>query len=117
MVRANFIYEGKTGNCATVRRVTVTPSSDAPKGTATPSTPISCAALLVSKPTTPDGVYQIDPDGAAGPLGLISVFCDMTNDAGGWTRVINIKNGVPIARTDFRKSSGNLVSRSTITKR
>ena len=93
VVRANFIYEGKTGNCATVRLVTVTPSSDAPKGTATPSTPISCAALLVSKPTTPDGVYQIDPDGAAGPLGLISVFCDMTNDAGGWTRVINIKNG------------------------
>ena len=67
VVRANFIYEGKTGNCATVRRVTVTPSSDAPKGTAAPSTPISCAALLVSKPTTPDGVYQIDPDGAAGP--------------------------------------------------
>ena len=92
VVRVNLICEGKTGNCATVRRITVAPSSGT-NGTVTPSTPISCAAQLASNPASPDGVYLIDPDGAAGASTPISVHCDMTKDGGGWTRVVNIKNG------------------------
>jgi hypothetical protein len=38
-------------------------------------------------PVAPDGVYQIDVDGAAGQLAPFSVYCDMTMDNGGWTRV------------------------------
>jgi len=43
----------------------------------------SCNAILTADPTSQDGIYYIDPSG----LGVISVYCDMTLNDGGWTLV------------------------------
>jgi hypothetical protein len=49
--------------------------------------PTSCAQMHGMNAFSPDGVYQIDVDGAAGPSAPFPVYCDMTMGNGGWTRV------------------------------
>lgn len=46
----------------------------------------SCKAIKTGAPTSANGVYSIDPDGASGN-DQYSVLCDMTTDGGGWTLV------------------------------
>lgn len=48
--------------------------------------PMNCAELQRAGVTT-DGIYIIDPDGDEDRFGPLSVQCDMTTDAGGWTLV------------------------------
>jgi hypothetical protein len=48
---------------------------------------LSCAALLEAEPASPSGVYVVDPDGMNQGAAPISVYCDMTTDGGGYTRV------------------------------
>jgi fibrinogen beta/gamma subunit family protein len=51
----------------------------------------SCLAILVRAGLKTDGRYWIRPD----PLGPpIQVFCDMTQDEGGWTLVFKISDGL-----------------------
>ncbi len=45
----------------------------------------SCADWL-SRGSTSDGTYLIDPDGVGGG-DAFEVYCDMTSDGGGWTRI------------------------------
>jgi hypothetical protein len=46
----------------------------------------SCADLVGA--ARADGLYLVDPDGEAGPIAPVSVFCDMTTDGGvGYTMV------------------------------
>lgn len=63
----------------------------------------TCRLMHIAQPDTPSGVYTIDPDGEAGPLAPVAVYCDMdTNSAddcsglehcgAGLTHVMTIKS-------------------------
>jgi len=49
----------------------------------------SCLTIFQQNPATPDGIYTIDSDGGGGNPPY-DVFCDMSNDGGGWTLVANV---------------------------
>lgn len=53
--------------------------------------PKNCASLLAQKPSQPSGDITIFPQGLNGPA--IEVFCDMTTDGGGWTRILSVGVG------------------------
>ncbi|HYQ14402.1 MAG TPA: fibrinogen-like YCDxxxxGGGW domain-containing protein, partial [Polyangiaceae bacterium] len=47
----------------------------------------SCAAILAAQPGASSGVYTVDPDGMNQGKSPLPVYCDMTTDGGGYTRV------------------------------
>jgi hypothetical protein len=66
--KAGYTGDGKTCN--------LLGGADAPAAT--------CLEILLGLPTSGNGLYWIDPDGA-GVLPKVQLYCDMTG--GGWTRV------------------------------
>jgi len=57
----------------------------------------NCKEIKAAFAMAPDGVYPIDVDGT-GPAATQYVYCDMTQDGGGWTLAFN-------AGTNFDKTS------------
>lgn len=53
--------------------------------------PTSCSAIATANGAAPSGIYTVDPDGPAGAPAF-SVFCDMTTDGGGWTKILQYHN-------------------------
>jgi len=68
-------------DCGTDRYQSVAPSEINDRSCANY---VSCNDWHVRSPSSPNGTYVIDPDGA-GAGGTISVQCEMVIDGGGWT--------------------------------
>jgi hypothetical protein len=71
--------------------------------------PTSCSAIATANGAAPNGVYTIDPDGAAGAPAF-SVYCDMTTDGGGWTKILQYHNAPYTPTPD---ASGDVTTATT----
>lgn len=54
----------------------------------------SCKAILESLPGSPNGSYNIDPDGPLGAGQPFEVSCEMTANGGGWTLITRTNGGL-----------------------
>ena len=64
----------------------------------------SCLAIHTATPAAPSGVYMLDPNGGS-PADSFLAYCDMTNDGGGWMKILQIHDA---AYTPTAAAIGNV---------
>jgi hypothetical protein len=77
-------HEGIVEVCDGTDWVAIYEPPPPPNGTSALNAGVSCKSILDAGFSAGDGLYWIDPDGAAG-LGPREAYCDMGTDEGGWT--------------------------------
>jgi hypothetical protein len=65
------------------------PDGTCQAGECVPNILASCADVKEKVPGAPSGIYELDPDGDGGTAPF-QVWCEMSQDEGGWTLVMNI---------------------------
>jgi len=65
----------------------------------------SCRAILDAGASTGSGLYTIDPDGTGGNAPF-QVYCDMTTDGGGWTRIAKFGTAYNIVGSTYTTGFG-----------
>jgi hypothetical protein len=93
--RTTNAHCGRCGNAC--------PSGQACRAGACVSTsPASCLEALRANPNAASGRYTLDPDGT-GPVAPVEVYCNMTEDGGGWALIAQVgPSAPPTSRADLR---------------
>jgi hypothetical protein len=92
------------GNKSFTKTITVVPA-----GVNVGNLKTSCKEILDSGLSAGNGTYWIDPDGSGNAYCAEQVYCNMTDNGGGWTLILKSMNN----NSDFQYSSGVWASGAT----
>lgn len=105
-----------TGTIATARLPLADISAAAANAAATTPAPAwlgSCKLIKDENAEAPSGFYTIDPDGHTGTVEPYTTYCNMTDEGGGWTRVITLTTPAAFTSLDSVPNAQEFVNNGT----